>query len=74
MQLCALKIEMSTSEKDINYEIIKFLVENGANKSITTHKGKNAFDLAEKHCNRDAIRDILVNSQQKYFFGKSAQS
>lgn len=54
---------MSTSEKDINYEIIKFLVENGANKSITTHKGKNAFDLAEKHCNRDAIRDILVNSQ-----------
>lgn len=34
MQFCAVKMELNSLEKAINYEIIKFLIENGANRSI----------------------------------------
>jgi len=54
---------MSHSEKEINYEIIKFLIENGAKKNIKTYDGKTAYDLSENHCNKVAIQELLVNSQ-----------
>lgn len=54
---------MNQSEKEINYEIIKFLIENGGNKNIISNKGQTAYDLCENHCNKDAIRDLLVNVQ-----------
>lgn len=62
MQLCALKMELSPKEKEMNYEIIKFLLENGANRKIKTKKGKTAYDLVSKHCNKDKLRDLLVNA------------
>jgi hypothetical protein len=34
MQLSAVKMELSEKEKLVNYEIIKFLIENGINKNI----------------------------------------
>ena len=34
MSLCAIKFKMSKIEKQMNFEIIKFLLENGANREI----------------------------------------
>lgn len=66
MQLCANKIEMSRREIQVNYDIIRFLVENGANKSIVTSKGKTAYDLCEKHSNSAQIRQLLANQTPLY--------
>jgi hypothetical protein len=44
MQLCNVKMQINQSEKVVNYEIIKFLIENGANKTIQNNKGKIAFE------------------------------
>ena len=52
MQLCSVKMELTQREKQINYEIIKYLLENGANKNLKTQKGKSAFDLCQKHSNK----------------------
>jgi len=54
-------MELTSKEKDTNYEIIKFLIENGANKDILSNKGKKAYELAEKHSNKDEIQDLLLN-------------
>ena len=61
MQLCAVKHEMGKSEKQLNIDSIKFLVNNGADKNIRNLKGKTAFDLAAKNSNCKIIREILVN-------------
>ncbi len=51
MQLCAEKMTMSEQEKKINYEIIHFLLENGASIDLLSKKNKTIFQLLEKHCN-----------------------
>lgn len=58
-QLCAIKMELTPKEKDTNYEIIKFLIENGANKNILSNNSKNAYQLAEKHINKLEIQELL---------------
>lgn len=55
MQLCAVKMPLSEKEKQITLEIIQYLIDNGADRSFKTVKGKTAFDLAEKHCLKDLI-------------------
>ena len=42
-------MDLTVREQEINHEIIKFLIENGANREIQTLKGKCAFDLCSKH-------------------------
>ncbi len=61
MQLCATKMELCKREKDINYELIKFLLENGADKKLVSFKNKSCYDLTNKHSNGEALKDLLVN-------------
>jgi len=68
LQLCAVKLVLNEKEKEINFQTIKFLLENGANKFLQSNKGKNAFDLAKKHCNKDKILDLLSSVDQIYFY------
>lgn len=51
MIFCKVKIKLNRKEKDVNLNIIKFLLENGANINMKTKKGKTIFDLCQKHCN-----------------------
>lgn len=55
-------MELSPKEKEINFEIIKFLLENGANRKIKTKKQKTAYELAAKHCNNIKLQELLVNA------------
>lgn len=64
LQLCAMKTELQEKEKEINFQTIKFLIENGANRYLQSNKGKTAFELTKKHCNKDKILDMLSNMEQ----------
>ena len=55
MQLCSIKMDLSPKEQEINYSLIKFLLENGASKDIQSMKGKGIFELVKKHKNKEKI-------------------
>ena len=46
---------MNKTQKLINEEIIKFLLEHGADPELKTLKDQNAFDLVKTHCNKEKI-------------------
>lgn len=49
---CASKMKMNKSQIQINYDIISFLLEKGANINQLTLADKNCFDLCQTHCNK----------------------
>ena len=71
LQLCAVKLVLNEKEKEINYQTIKFLLGNGANRFLQSNKGKNTFDLAKKHCNKDKILDLLSTVEQTNYYNGS---
>jgi len=71
MQFCSVKMELDEREKRMNLEVIRFLLEHGADKNMVSNKNKNAFQLAQKHSNRDAVLEVLQNTNQKYFNNNS---
>ena len=50
---------MNNSQKDLNYRIIKFLLEKGADVKQKTLKDQSCFDLIESHCNKENIQQLL---------------
>lgn len=68
MQFCAIKIELTDLEKQTNAKVIKFLLEHGANRELMSKKGKTAFELAERHCNKIEIQNMLKNVKQTHFY------
>lgn len=68
LQLCAVKTNLKEKEKEINYQTIKFLLENGANRLLLTNKGKTVFDLLKKHCNNEKITVLLNTIEQTKFY------
>jgi len=70
MQFCSVKMELEEREKRINLDVIKFLLEHGADKNIISNKGKNCMELAKKHSNSEAVIEVLKSTNQIYFHGK----
>jgi hypothetical protein len=62
MQFCAVKMDMTPREIENNLGVIRFLLENGADRNIVNHKGKNALALSQRHCNVTNVQDMLVNA------------
>ena len=62
MQFCAVKLDLEEREKRINIEVIKFLIENGADKYMVSNKGKACFALCAKHQNKEAVLEVLKNT------------
>jgi ankyrin repeat protein len=58
--LCSCNIRISKGEKQINYEIIKFLIENGADIDMKAFNGKKPEELATGHCSMTAILDLII--------------
>ena len=54
--------------REVNLELIRFLLENGANRYLINNKGKNAFELAVKHSNKDKVLEMLSNIEQVNFY------
>lgn len=70
MQYCSIKQEMSEREKEANADVIRFLLQHGASKSLTSMKNKTCFDLAQKSSNKEAVLELLNQTQQIYFHKK----
>ena len=49
---CSIKIKMSKEQIDLNFRIIKFLLEKGANVFQKTLKDEGLEKILEKHCNK----------------------
>ena len=47
---------MNKSQKQLNYDLIKFLINHGANINQKTLTDKKPFDLLDSHCNADALK------------------
>lgn len=59
----------------MNLDVIKFLCEHGADKSIksrspSTTEGLTAFDMATYHCASATVKQLLANTKQIYFHPK----
>ena len=63
MQFCSLKLELNQREKDTNVKVITFLLEKCANRNLKSKKGRTAFELAQKHCNKNEIQRLLKTVQ-----------
>lgn len=51
---------MSKAERQINYEIIKFLIDSGADINMKAFNGKRPEDLVTGHCSMTAILDLII--------------
>lgn len=58
--LCSCTIKMSKAERQINYEIIKFLIDSGADINMKAFNGKRPEDLVTGHCSMTAILDLII--------------
>lgn len=47
MKFCGITYDMNHIQKQMNLEVIKFLIEHGADKTLTTKKGETVYDLAK---------------------------
>lgn len=63
--LCSSKIKMSKEEKQINYDVIKFIIDSGADVSMRAMDGKRAEDLALGHCSNTAILDLIIKKKEE---------
>lgn len=68
MQLCDLNDQLSPHLTEICIEIVRFLVENGANRSLQDCEGKICEQLIEKHKYRAEIGQLLSEAKQLYFY------
>ena len=48
----------------MNLEVIKFLIQNGADKTWQNPKGETVYDLVKKHPNSEEILNILNNTRK----------
>ena len=71
MQFCSVKMELDDREKRMNLEVIRFLLEHGADKNMLSNKNKNSAQLAQKHSNKEAVLEVLQNTNQKHFHTNS---
>ncbi len=63
--LCAITHKLKKEEKQLNYDLIKFLIDRGANVNQRSLDDRLPEDLALKHCNSTAIIDLINKSKQK---------
>lgn len=68
MQYCATKIQLSETQRRANKKLVQFFLVHGANPERKSKKGKTAFELAEKHCNKTEIQELLRTEKQSYFY------
>ncbi|KRX00506.1 Ankyrin repeat-containing domain [Pseudocohnilembus persalinus] len=70
MIFCSVKYKLNQRETLVNYQIVKFLLQHGANKYLKSKKGKTCFELCEKHSNYREILKLLQNTVQTNFHSK----
>ena len=62
---CGLKVKMNKSQKQLNRDIIRFLLEKGADSRQLTLADKSCEDLLESHCNKEELAELLKTFRDK---------
>ena len=70
MQFCGMNMELNQNQARTNLEVIKFMLEHGASKTLKNKYGKTVWELTNNSPQKDQIRKLLANVEQKYFYKK----
>ena len=62
---CSLKVKMNKSQKQLNRDIVRFLLERGADSRQLTLADKSCEELLESHCNREELTELLKSNREK---------
>lgn len=66
MQFCEMGVELSSSQADINLEVVEFLLEHGADRNKKNKNNETAWDMASSNPRKDEIRKLLEETKQVY--------
>lgn len=58
-------MKMNKPQKDLNFQIIRFLLEKGANYKQLTLTNKSCEELLKQHCNKEEIMALLTEYEQR---------
>lgn len=56
---CSSKMKMNKLQKELNYEIIRFLLQKGANPNQLTLQDKTVYELMATHCNKERLMELI---------------
>ena len=62
---CSLKVKMNKGQKQLNRDIVRFLLEKGADSHQLTLNDKSCEDLLEHHCNKEELLVLLLQHRAK---------
>lgn len=62
---CSLKMKMNKAQKQLNFDIIRFLLEKGANFRQLTLGDRSCEQLLEHHCNREELLALFEGYRAK---------
>lgn len=62
---CAIKTKLSKTQKQLNYQIIQFLINRGADIAQKTLKDQTATDLLASHCNKENILVLFQSAKDR---------
>ena len=72
MDFCGITMSLNSVQVDMNLEVVKFLLQHGADKKMKcTSNNKSAVDMAQTHCAREKLIEILNKTTQIYFHPKA---
>ena len=61
----ALKVKMNKAQRQLNYDIVRFLLEHGADPRQLTLDDRSCEDLLRHHCNREQLLQLLAVHREK---------
>lgn len=68
MNFCGISMKLDPVMLEVNLSVVKFLVENGADPYLACESnGQNSFEMANRHCEADKVKMILMDTKQINF-------
>lgn len=62
---CSLRMKMNKSQRQLNTDIIRYLLDKGADHRLLTLTDKSCQDLLEGHCNREELLRLFQEARGK---------
>lgn len=66
MQFCSVSIELNPFQSETNLDVVKFLLEHGADQAMKNSKGETAWTLSKNHVHEEQVRKLLKEVKRKY--------
>lgn len=63
MQFCSISMDLEPLQLEMNLDVVRYLLEHGADRNVRSKEGLTAWDLAERHCAGKRIRELLLRTK-----------